>query len=84
MKKEVAGVKCRRKVTYNDARERPLDQATHEPVALYEVPSEELGKRKPDFSGPKKAGKANKAGHQVLQGVLLRHTAVHQENTQSS
>ena len=29
MKKEVAGVKCRRKVTYNDARERPRDQATH-------------------------------------------------------
>ena len=62
MKKEVAGVKCRRKVTYNDARERPRDQATHEPVTFYKVPSEELGKWKPDFSGPKKERKANKAG----------------------
>lgn len=32
------------------------------PVTFYEVPSEELGKWKPDFSGPKKEGKANKAG----------------------
>lgn len=44
MKKEAAGVECLRKVTYNEAKERPLDLATREPVTFYEVTSEEPGK----------------------------------------
>lgn len=40
MKKEVAGVECLRKVTYDEAKERPLDLATCEPVTFYEATSE--------------------------------------------
>ena len=61
MKKEAAGVECLRKVTYNEAKERPLDLATREPVTFYEVTSEEPGKWKPDFRGTNKEGKVNKA-----------------------
>lgn len=40
MKKEVAGVECLRKVTYDEAKERPLDLATCKPVTFYEATSE--------------------------------------------